>query len=226
MGRNRRPTDAPGERVRRSQDPVALGATGSCHVRTESTRPVSIGLGDPVMLVNVDRRRRLAAVVLALGLAATGCASPTVTPPISPTDTSPSSAPATSTSPPGTPSPTPSPPTSPAAGLTETDWGTIRDALPPGFPRYPGSTPTETGGGAASAVFDVPADVPTVTTWLQDALERAGFSTLSLSGPGEDGSMEIESVGPTTQCRVRTTVARLGGSTIVTVLYGGSCPST
>jgi hypothetical protein len=112
------------------------------------------------------------------------------------------------------------------SGTTQTDWGTIRDALPPGFPRYPGSTPTETSGGAASAVFDVPVDVTTVTTWFQGALEGAGFSTLSLSGPSEDGSMEIESVGPTTQCRVRTTVAPLGYSTIVTVLYGAACPAT
>jgi hypothetical protein len=39
--------------------------------------------------------------------------------------------------------------------------------------------------------------------------------------------MEIESVGPTTtQCRVRTTVAPLGSSTIVTILYGAVCPAT
>ncbi len=110
--------------------------------------------------------------------------------------------------------------------MTETDWGTIWDALPPGFPSYPGSTPTQTGSPAASAVLDVPADVPTATSWLQDALERAGFSTLSLSGPAEDGSMEIDSMGPTNQCRVRTTVAPLGGSTIVTILYGAYCPPT
>jgi hypothetical protein len=112
----------------------------------------------------------------------------------------------------------------PGVGVTETDWGTIWDALPPGFPRYPGSTPTETGGPAASATLDVPADVPTATTWLQAELERAGFSTLSLSGPAEDGSMEIESMGPTDRCLVRTTVAPLGGSTIVTILYGAYCP--
>lgn len=158
-------------------------------------------------------RIRLAAVVLALGLAAMGCGSTTQPSPSVATPASPATA--------GGPS------APPQGGTTETEWGTIHDALPPGFPRYPGSTPTETGGGPASAVFDVPADVATVTTWLQGALEGAGFSTLSLSGPSEDGSMEIESVGPvTTQCRVRTTVAPLGGSTIVTVLYGAVCPAT
>lgn len=156
---------------------------------------------------------RLAAVVIALGLAAIGCGSTTQPSP-----------PATS---PASPAATNAPSAPPPGGTTETEWGRIHDALPPGFPRYPGSTPTETGAGPASAVFDVPADVMTVTTWLQGALEGAGFSTLSLSGPSEDGSMEIESVGPaTTQCRVRTTVASLGGSTIVTVLYGAVCPAT
>jgi hypothetical protein len=160
------------------------------------------------VLMNIGRKTLLAGVVLALGLAAVGCGS---TQPSPPPATSPTS---------GTAAPL-------QGGTTETEWGTIHDALPPGFPRYPGSTPTETGAGPASAVFDAPADVSTVTTWLQGALEGAGFSTLSLSGPSEDGSMEIESVGPVTaQCRVRTTVAPLGGSTIVTVLYGAVCPAT
>ncbi|HEV8489653.1 MAG TPA: hypothetical protein VGQ58_07700 [Candidatus Limnocylindrales bacterium] len=174
-------------------------------------------------LLATASRTRPAAVLFVIGLAA-GCASPI--------DPSPSATPAmtspgpTATVAAATPTPSPSPTPMAAAGLTETTWGTIWDALPPGFPRYPGSTPTETGGGAASAVFDVPADVRTVTTWLQGELERAGFSTFSLSGPAEDGSMEIESTGPGAECRVRTTIAPLGGSTIVTILYGGSCPPT
>lgn len=151
------------------------------------------------------------ALVFLIGLTAVGCAAPT---PISPTPTPAS----------GTSSPLPSASTPPAPGVTETDWGAIWDALPPGFPNYPGSTPTETGAGAASAILDAPADVPTVATWYQAALERVGFSTLSMSGPSEDGSMEIESAGPTTRCLVRTTVAPLGGSTIVTILYGAGCP--
>jgi hypothetical protein len=152
-------------------------------------------------------RRTLLAVVMALGLAAVGCGSTTQPPPPATSRLS-----GASLAPPG--------------GTTETEWGTIRDSLPPGFPRYPGSNPTETGAGPASGVFDAPADVSTVTTWFQGALEGVGFSTLSLSGPAEDGSMEIESVGLTTQCRVRTRVAPLGGATIVTILYGAVCPAT
>lgn len=169
--------------------------------------------------------RRGIAVVLssvALAVVVTGCLSQSNLSPSVPQATA---TPVAATATPGiaTPSASPIAPP-PGVGLTETEWGTIWDALPPGFPRYPGSTPTETGGPAASATLDVPADVPTATTWLQAELERAGFSTLSLSGPSEDGSMEIESMGLTDQCRVRTTVAPLGGATIVTILYGAYCP--
>ena len=164
------------------------------------------------------------ALVFLTGLTAVGCAAPTT---ISPTPP-PATPAATPTPAIGTPSveSSPSASTPPAPGVTETDWGAIWDALPPGFPQYPGSTPTQTGGGAASATLDAPADVATVTNWYQAALELVGFSTLSLSGPLEDGSMEIESAGPTERCLARTTVAPLGGATIVTVLYGAGCPPT
>jgi len=168
------------------------------------------------MLVSIPGKRRLAVLLFALGFAAVGCAS-TTEPPRS---SAPGASSVTATS-----GPASGPASGAPAGVTQTDWGQIRDALPPGFPLYPGSTPTQTGGGAASAVLEVPGDVTAVTTWLQGALEGAGFSTLSLSGPFEDGAMEIESVGPTTQCRVRTTIAPLGGSTVVTVLYGAVCPA-
>ena len=108
---------------------------------------------------------------------------------------------------------------------TDTDIGRIWDALPPGFPEYPGSVPTETGEGPVSGQFSVQADVATVTTFLQGGLETAGFSTELLSGPLEDGSMEIVSVGPgSADCHVRTSIAPAGGTTLVTVLYGSSCP--
>lgn len=178
--------------------------------------PVRFGLDDPRMLVNIAGIRRVAVVVFALGFVALGCAST----PQPPRTSAPAASPATGASGPASGAPSGAP-----AGVTETDWGQIREALPPGFPLYPGSTPTQTGGGLASAVLEVPGDVTAVTTWLQGALEGAGFSTLSLSGPFEDGAMEIESVGPTTQCRVRTTIAPLGGSTVVTVLYGAVCPA-
>ena len=118
------------------------------------------------------------ALVFLIGLTAVGCAAPTTVSP-SPPSATPQATPTLAT---GTPSVEPSPSASTllAPGVTETDWGAIWDALPPGFPRYPGSNPTETGGGAASATLDAPADVATVTNWYQAALELVGFSNLSL----------------------------------------------
>lgn len=142
------------------------------------------------------------AALFALGLMASACSSPPEPPPIA--------TPATS-------------PTTSAAGRTETEWGTIWDALPAGFPSYPGSRPTDVGEGPASAVLDVPAEVPAVASWFEAALERLGFRS-SVSGPAEDGSMQIDSDGPMANCAVRTTVAPLGGTTIVTILYGAGCP--
>ena len=119
---------------------------------------------------------------------------------------------------PGT-SPKPTPP-----GQTDTTWGRIWDGLPAGFPAWAGATPTETGAGPASATLDAgtakPADV---ATFYQSALEGAGYSTVSKTGPREDGSWELNSTGAA-GCQVRTTAAPLGASTIITVLYGAACP--
>lgn len=176
-----------------------------------------------VRMLSARRGIAVALSCVALAVVVTGCLSQSNPSPSVPQATPTPPAATVTTPATATPSASPIAPP-PGVGVTETDWGTIWDALPPGFPSYPGSTPTETGGPAASATLDVPTDVPTATTWLQAELERAGFSTLSLSGPSEDGSMEIESMGLADQCRVRTTVAPLGGSTIVTILYGAYCP--
>lgn len=169
---------------------------------------------------------RLAALlVLIAGLAA--CA-PTVTPTAS-TGTGPTpTSSATPSATPATPSPVPTDAgASPVATIppqTDTDWGRIWDALPAGFPAFASARPTETGTGPASATLDVGATDPMeVATFYQSALEGAGYSTVSMSGPREDGSIEIESAGAGT-CRVRTTVTPLGGTTIVTILYGADCP--
>jgi hypothetical protein len=107
---------------------------------------------------------------------------------------------------------------------TDTDWGRIWDALPAGFPVYPGSIPTETGLlGPASAEFAVGADPDSITTWLQASLEGAGYSTEALSGPLEDGSRVIESIADG-GCRIETVVTPLSGTTHVTVRFGAACP--
>ncbi|HVA87858.1 MAG TPA: hypothetical protein VNF73_16250 [Candidatus Saccharimonadales bacterium] len=118
-------------------------------------------------------------------------------------------------------------PSGPAAtppSQTDTSWGRIWDALPASFPRFPGSEPTVTGSGAASAVVQLPTDVTNGAKWYRTALEAAGYATDGMNGPLEDGSIVIDSHGAMTGCRVRASVAPLGGRTIATIMFGSNCP--
>lgn len=169
-------------------------------------------------------RPAVLAVTTAVAVLVAACGGPGPTPAptaSTPPAASPTPAPATPTPVPGAPSPTPEPVPVPT---TATEWGPIWDALPPAFPRFPGSVPGEPADGPASAELFVPADTATVADWYQDALERAAYSTLSMSGPFEDGSIVIESVGDPPACLVRTTIRPASGDTIVTILYGAGCP--
>lgn len=113
-----------------------------------------------------------------------------------------------------------------AAGQTDTEWGRIWDTLPSGFPTYPGSTPAEeTATGPASADLAVDGiDAKGIATLLQTLLERAGYETVGLSGPLEDGSYVLDMTGSATGCKVRVSAAPTGGLTTVTILYGAACP--
>ncbi|MES2211273.1 MAG: hypothetical protein V4515_13995 [Chloroflexota bacterium] len=122
------------------------------------------------------------------------------------------------TDPAATPKPTP-------PSQTDTPWGRIWDGLPADFPIYPGVRPTETGQGPASAILDAgTADPGMVMNFYQSALEAAGWITVSSSGPREDGSRELASVNIHPACQLQITVTPLGGSTIVTILFGAGCP--
>jgi len=112
----------------------------------------------------------------------------------------------------------PSPPT-----WTATEWGRIWDALPPSFPVHPGAEPIESTTGPASATLTVPAKVGAAAAWWQPALERAGYSTVAVSGPLEDGSIVIDSTGGG-DCRVQVTITPTGAMTTATILYGAACP--
>ncbi|MFL5680185.1 MAG: hypothetical protein ACJ77B_06250 [Chloroflexota bacterium] len=106
---------------------------------------------------------------------------------------------------------------------TDTEWGRIWDAIPRSFPVYPGAAPTTDIGSPASAQLVIPADVATATSWTTSALKAAGFTT-DVSGPLEDGSMTLDSTRPGTACKAQTRIAKQGGTTVMTVLYGADCP--
>lgn len=114
----------------------------------------------------------------------------------------------------------------PTAGQTETEWGTIWDAVPEGFPRYPGGVDAaDATSDPVSAVYAIEsADPAEVADWMQTSLELATYSTEALSGPLEDGSYVLDSVGDA-DCRIQTRVTPLGTMILVTVLYGADCPA-
>jgi hypothetical protein len=109
---------------------------------------------------------------------------------------------------------------------TDTEWGRIWDDVPPGFPRFPGSIPADDATPEpVSATFTVANDdTAEIAGWMQGALETAMFSTESLSGPLEDGSFVLESVGEG-DCRLQVTIAPMGGQTFLIVRYGAACPN-
>jgi len=165
------------------------------------------GTRAPVTSPGGRARARAAALALGLALIAAGCSAGAGSPPGSGGLTSTSGAA-------GSPS---------APTQTATEWGRIWDALPPGFPVHPGAEPTESAAGPASATLTVPARVGATAAWWQPALERAGYSTVAVSGPLEDGSIVIDSAGGG-DCRVQVAITPTGATTTATILYGAACP--
>ena len=70
----------------------------------------------------------------------------------------------------------------------------------------------------------VGADPAEVAAALQAALETASFGTEGLSGPLEDGSFVLDSVGDG-ECRIETRVVPMARLTFVSVYYGAACPN-
>jgi hypothetical protein len=142
-------------------------------------------------------------------------------------DGGPSSPSASPVAPSPTASPAASEPTETApAAQTDTEWGRIWDTLPADFPRYPGATPADDATSEpVSAVYALAEGDPAeIASWMQTSLEMATYSTEGLSGPLEDESFVLESVGEA-DCRIQTRITPQGTLIIVTVLYGAACPA-
>jgi hypothetical protein len=105
---------------------------------------------------------------------------------------------------------------------TKTAWGVILDAVPDDFPRYAGAKDTEADEPVSAALI-ADADVDTVARWYRDALDAAGYATLDLSDPLEDGSRVLDSQADVPECRVQTTFRPADGSTMITVLFAAGC---
>jgi hypothetical protein len=181
----------------------------------------------PTLPVHASGPVVVVAAILAAALAACGSGPTSTRPstPPAPSATTASSPTADLTPVPGGSSdagPTPVP--SGAVGRTQIEWGEIWDALPAAFPVYPGAEPTITREEPASGEFSVPAGPDEVATWMQSALETATYSTESLEGPLEDGSLTLNSVGDDPDCRVQVTIKPLSGTTYMGVRLASACP--
>jgi len=109
---------------------------------------------------------------------------------------------------------------------SDTEWGRIWDTLPTTFPTIAGATVSEEAAtGAASAVLTVNGQSPKdVAALMQRLLSGAGYSTIGLTGPLENGGYVVDMAGRPQGCKVQVTTAPTGSVTTVTVLYGATCP--
>src|SRR4026209_2777701 len=69
------------------------------------------------------------------------------------------------------------------AGLTDTDWGRIWDAVPAAFPRCPGSPIAEDASPepGSARVSVTGGDPEAIATWFQGALETATLNTVGMN---------------------------------------------
>jgi hypothetical protein len=181
------------------------------------------------------RRRRIPAwpalaLCLALVLAACG-SSPESPGSATPTDSVPDATGGPTEPATGAPDPTavpgsertPAPPPPTHVSTTQTDWGEILDVLPADFPVFPGAEVADPPAEPVSGAFLAPAGVDEVAVWYRDALVAAGWSTLDLSSPLEDGSRVLDISGDIPECRLQVTFRPQDGSTMITVLYAAGC---
>lgn len=182
------------------------------------------------------RRRRLAPLLLTLSVSVivgacgptqgSGSPSSSVAPSEPTGATASAAAPSTAPSPSIGPSASAAPSASSATTQTDTEWGRIWDAVPAGFPRYPGGTTADdaTDEPVSAAYVVAGADPAELAAWMQTSVETATYSTEALSGPLEDGGYVLDSVGDG-DCRIETKMAPQGDLILVTIRYGAACPA-
>jgi len=130
------------------------------------------------------------------------------------------------TAPPATAIPSAAPSASTGSTQSDTAWGRIWDTLPKSFPAVPGGTASEEGAtGASSAVYTFQGQsAKDVAALMQRLLSGAGYSTLGLTGPLENGGYVVDMSGQPPGCKVQASVAPTGSMTTLTILYGATCP--
>jgi hypothetical protein len=178
---------------------------------------------------NWTRRATAAAAValgMLLGLASGGCAAPGPSPDATKDQPTPGASAAPTVGVELTPVPgggSPSPPDEIRPPTTVTDWGTILDRVPDGFPVYPGAAGIDPIDGPVSGAWEAVADPGEVVGWYVSAFEELGWSRIDVGSPLEDGSQVLDLASDLPECRVQLAVRPLGGSTMISVLYGAGC---
>jgi len=106
---------------------------------------------------------------------------------------------------------------------TNTEFGTIFDALPPSFPKLPGEEPVETGAGPTSGSFATNLSVTDARKIIEVSLIAQGW-TVAVGSPLEDGTVVLEATGAKPACKTEVRFSPTSGTVTMSVLYGASCP--
>lgn len=106
---------------------------------------------------------------------------------------------------------------------TVTDWGTILDRVPDGFPVYPGAAVADSVTEPVSGAWITDAAVDSVAPWYVAAFTELGWAQVDLGSALEDGSRVLALASDLPECRVQATFRPAGESTMIIVLYGAGC---
>ena len=82
---------------------------------------------------------------------------------------------------------------------------------------------TDTGGGPSSGQLEVSASRDEVVRFYREAFGAADY-TIGIDGPLEDGSVTV-TASAEASCRIQLSIREMGArESMITVLYGASCP--